>query len=50
MSKEVNSDMCQVCGKVEGKWVNDPYSDEVYDEQVLTCLCDECYQESIWDI
>jgi len=48
--KEVEVEMCEVCGKQEGAWVTDPYIDEVYDEQVLRCLCDKCFQEALWDI
>jgi hypothetical protein len=48
--EEIELEICEKCGKKEGAWVIDPYIDEVYDEQVLKCLCDNCFQESLWDI
>jgi hypothetical protein len=48
--KDVETQICESCGEQEGALVIDPYIDEVYDEQVLKCLCDNCFQESLWDI
>jgi hypothetical protein len=47
---EIKVEMCESCGKEEGAWAIDPYLDEVYDEQVLKCLCDKCFQEALWAI
>lgn len=43
-------DICEMCGDDNGWNVIDPYYEDVYQEQILTSLCDKCYQISVDDI
>jgi hypothetical protein len=33
----------------EGIWRIDPFAHEIYDEKNWEYLCDNCYQERVWD-
>lgn len=35
--------VCENCGE-QGYWCINPYCEEIYGEQNLVCLCDDCYQ------
>jgi uncharacterized protein with PIN domain len=44
---------CNECGKKATKKETDPYMEELYPEDgpyEEEWLCDECYQERLWDI
>ena len=40
------------CGRYDkdGQLRIDSFISDVYDEEVECVLCDECYQERVWDI
>lgn len=40
---------CKRC-KEKGVYMIDPYAKDMYDEEYLVCLCDNCRQDSIGDI
>lgn len=40
---------CEMCGE-EGTYCYDPYNEDVNNEKILACLCEDCYQESCNDI
>ena len=37
--------VCEVCG-AEGTYCIDPYAEEIYGNEILSCYCDDCYEES----
>ena len=41
---------CEMCGKKDASYVEDPYDADVYNEHNMRWLCDDCYQELCWDI
>lgn len=43
---------CEGCGhkKEDVQVCNDPYAMDVYNEEVETQLCDDCYSERVADI
>lgn len=44
-----NKRICDNCSK-EGEMRLDPYYEEVNDLMLITCLCDDCYSDSVQDI
>lgn len=47
---ELLDDICESCGQPGGEWVTDPYAAELYDEEVMMCLCGGCYEERVLEI
>lgn len=41
--------VCEDCG-TKGYWCIDPYIEELYGEEQLTCLCDVCYDAHVQEI
>lgn len=48
--KRIEAIKCESCGSNNAHLTTCPYSEEVYGENVDATLCDDCYQERIWDI
>lgn len=44
--------ICENCGKQDEsvKMHIDPYIHELFEDEEITILCDECYQERIYEI
>lgn len=41
--------ICEDCG-AKGYWCINPYAEDLYGEEYLTCLCEECYSAWCQDI
>lgn len=41
---------CESCGSPHGVYCINPYLEDVEQEQVLACLCEDCYDRYIDDI
>jgi hypothetical protein len=50
--KDKKTLVCDDCGKStpDVQKTTCPYAEEINDEVVNICVCDDCYQERAWDI
>jgi len=42
--------ICEMCKKKEGEARYCPYADDVYDEQIIMVLCEDCWFDRCDDI
>lgn len=49
---EEEKNKCDICGeyKADVEYTIDPYIEEIYGESIYKNMCDECYQNAIYDI
>ena len=43
--------ICEMCGEREANYYGpDPYQAEINDDETEYWICQECYENSLWDI